>query len=89
MKQVLLDFEKAVWLAMRSVLPNVQLKGCAFHWTQALWRKVSHRHPNSDLERLDAGDHTTSNYTAWLVTAGSLDQEMLVPDVTLIVIKPF
>ena len=83
---------------MRSVLPNVQLKGCAFHWTQALWRKVSHRHPNSDLERLDAGDHTTSNYTAWLVTAGSLarlvtagslDQEMLVPDVTLIVIKPF
>ena len=43
-KQVTLDFEKAVWLAMRSVLPNdyVQLKGCAFHWTQALWRKVSH-----------------------------------------------
>lgn len=35
-KQVTLDFEKAVWLAMRSVLPDVQLKGCAFHWTQAL-----------------------------------------------------
>lgn len=40
MKQVTLDFEKAVWLAMKSVLPNVQLKGCAFHWTQALWKKV-------------------------------------------------
>lgn len=35
-KQVTLDFEKVVWLAMRSVLPDVQLKGCAFHWTQAL-----------------------------------------------------
>lgn len=35
-KQVTLDFEKAMWLTMRSVLPDVQLKGCAFHWTQAL-----------------------------------------------------
>ena len=46
-KQVTLDFEKAVWLAMRSVLPNVQLKGCAFPGTQALWRKVSHMNPNN------------------------------------------
>ena len=38
-QQVTLDFEKAVWKALRSVLPAVQLQGCVFHWTQALWRK--------------------------------------------------
>jgi len=40
-KQVTLDFEKAMWSAMHQVLPDVELKGCSFHWTQALWRKVS------------------------------------------------
>ena len=24
----------------RQTLPGVQLKGCSFQWTQALWRKV-------------------------------------------------
>ena len=42
----------------------------------------------SHTQRLDAGDHAANNLTAWLVIAGSLDQEMLVPDVTLSVIKP-
>ena len=40
------------------------------------------------LQRLDAGHHATNNLTAGLVIAGSLDQEVLVPDVTLSVIKP-
>lgn len=38
---VTLDFEKAIWSAIRQVLPNAKLMGCSFHWTQALWRKVS------------------------------------------------
>ena len=39
--QVMIDFEKAMWNCLREVLPDVTVKGCVFHWTQALWRKVS------------------------------------------------
>ena len=41
-----------------------------------------------NIQRLDAGDHATNNLTAWLVIARSLDQEMLIADATLSVIKP-
>ncbi|KAK3752540.1 hypothetical protein QZH41_016319, partial [Actinostola sp. cb2023] len=39
-QQVTVDFEKAVWKDLKSVLPEVQIQGCLFHWTQVLWRKV-------------------------------------------------
>lgn len=39
-KQVTVDFEVALWWALRSVLPEVEIRGCVLHWTQAVWRKV-------------------------------------------------
>ena len=39
-KLITVDFEKAVWAALRQVIPQAKLQGCVFHWTQALWRKV-------------------------------------------------
>ena len=42
-QQVTLDFEMAMWAALRIILPDVQIKGCVFHWTQAIWRKVSYK----------------------------------------------
>ena len=37
---ITVDFEKAVWAALRQVIPQAKLQGCVFHWTQALWREV-------------------------------------------------
>lgn len=37
---VLVDFEAAMWRALKSVLPDVHVKGCSFHFSQAVWRKV-------------------------------------------------
>lgn len=37
---VVIDFEMANWKAIR-VLPHAKIRGCAFHWSQAVWRKVS------------------------------------------------
>ena len=37
---VVMDFEAAVWGAFRSVFPATTLRGCSFHWGQAVWRRI-------------------------------------------------
>ena len=44
-KMVVMDFESALWAAVKTRLPHVEVMGCAFHWTQAVWRKVSNEDP--------------------------------------------
>ena len=39
-EQPVLDFEAAMWRAAQEVLPHVLTRGCSFHWTQAVYRKV-------------------------------------------------
>jgi len=34
--QVMIDFEKVMWNCLCEVLPDVTVKGCVFHWTQAV-----------------------------------------------------
>jgi hypothetical protein len=34
------DFESAVWRAIPEVFPDVTVRGCGFHWGQAVWRKI-------------------------------------------------
>ncbi|XP_052820018.1 uncharacterized protein LOC128245833 [Mya arenaria] len=46
-----MDFEAGLWQALRSVFPGTQLKGCAFHWCQAVLRHVQHLGLKATLKR--------------------------------------
>lgn len=39
-EKFVMDFEIALWQAVRATLPASCIQGCAFHWNQAIWRKV-------------------------------------------------
>ncbi|XP_071956851.1 uncharacterized protein [Antedon mediterranea] len=38
--KVVADYEASIWQSIRQVLPNVEIAGCLFHYTQAIFRKV-------------------------------------------------
>ncbi|KAI8506945.1 hypothetical protein Bbelb_153840 [Branchiostoma belcheri] len=40
LQECVMDFEAPAWQAFASVFPGARLKWCAFHWCQAVWRKV-------------------------------------------------
>ncbi|XP_052066115.1 uncharacterized protein LOC127705806 [Mytilus californianus] len=34
------DFERGLWNALHRLFPGVPVQGCAFHWSQAIFRKI-------------------------------------------------
>ena len=39
-QEVVMDFKAAMWSAVGEVFTEVNVKGCVFHWVQAIWRRV-------------------------------------------------
>ena len=37
---IVMDYEAAIWSGVRKVFPNINIKGCSYHYTQAIYRKV-------------------------------------------------
>lgn len=55
-EEILIDFEGSVWRAIPDILPHVTIRGCAFHWGQAVWRKVQELSLQSSYTN-DVGTH--------------------------------
>ena len=39
-EEIVTDFERAVWRTFIDLLPDVKVLGCAFHFTQAVFRNL-------------------------------------------------
>jgi hypothetical protein len=39
-KEIMSDFEAAVWVSLKKVMPNVVVKGCGFHITQGMFKNL-------------------------------------------------
>ncbi|XP_078621125.1 uncharacterized protein LOC144887624 [Branchiostoma floridae x Branchiostoma japonicum] len=37
-KECVIDFEEALWRVIPQLLPQVNIRGCSFHWKKAVWK---------------------------------------------------
>ena len=70
-EEIVMDFEASAWKAVREEFPHVRLRGCTFHWTQAVWRKVQ----NLGLQAAYTSDPATHTYIKKLLALPMLPSE--------------
>ena len=55
--EAVMDFEAGMWSGFRAMFPCVRVKGCVFHWVQAVWRHIQGVGLQEAYNK-DAGTHT-------------------------------
>lgn len=70
-----MDFEAAAWKAVRQEFPNIRMRGCTFHWSQAVWRKVQ----QLGLQVAYQKDPPTHTYIRKLFALPMLPAEHIIP----------
>ena len=58
LNSAVIDFESATWLGLRDCFPDIDLRGCGFHWSQAIYRQVQELHLGPAY--MKGGDITTT-----------------------------
>jgi hypothetical protein len=71
LKTFMVDFEAAMWTALREVFPERKINGCCFHWTQAIWRHVQ----ELGLSAAYRNDEGTNKFCRRLMSLPFLPQE--------------
>ncbi|XP_038055816.1 uncharacterized protein LOC119727820 [Patiria miniata] len=82
-REMVVDFESDLWSAIRAIF-DVDIKGCLYHWTQAVWRKCQElgqastsSPPSTEWRRqqstlLSSTSATTSGRHGWKAPSGGL-----------------
>jgi len=74
-REVVMDFEEAVWRAMAEIFPTATRKGCAFHWAQSVWRKMQ----ELGLQRVYNTDDSINKFCRKLFALPLLPHEVIEP----------
>ena len=73
--EIVADFEASVWKAITREFPAVRIRGCIFHWTQAVWRNVQ----QNGLQVPYMKDAATHSYIRRLLALPMLPHEHIAP----------
>ena len=71
----MVDYEIGLWQDLRNVLPNVILKGCSFHWGQAVWNKCQ----KLGLQEPYGSNETARNFVCKILALKYLPHEHIIP----------